>query len=85
MKSLHSLLCSHNLPFLISCSFFPSSLLFSSTWLNHLVLGHPTDLFRLHFNPNAVLRMLVLLMSSNCRLEAQYREHIFIRMGHCVG
>jgi hypothetical protein len=44
----------------------------STTWLNHLVLGHPLGLLPLKFNSNTFLSILVLsipfrsLNQSNC-------------------
>jgi hypothetical protein len=42
----------------------PLFLLSSSSWLNHLVLGHSIDLLHSHFNSNALLSIFAFLLWS---------------------
>jgi hypothetical protein len=51
---------SNHISFLISCQIFLLFSISSSTWQNHLVLGHPIGLFPLNCNSNALLSILVL-------------------------
>jgi hypothetical protein len=59
-------LCLPSFSFSISCHLFHLFLMSSSTWQNHLILGHPMILFPFNFNSNALLSILVLSTHCTC-------------------
>jgi hypothetical protein len=54
VKNFLSVLLSHSLSFVISCQLITLCLMFSSTWLHHLVLNYPIGPFSLKYTSDCI-------------------------------